>query len=142
MNLEWFAGYFEGEGNIAFTGANSVCISVNSTDYDVLEKCVEATGTGSIWGPYKKQNGSHKDQWKWSITQSDQVCKILVSILPMLGSRRRERAKAAILRLQMVRKQGFCKRNHPLEGDNLYVSPGGQRQCRACQHIRRQRSNR
>jgi hypothetical protein len=28
--------------------------------------------------------------------------------------------------------KAFCKRGHPLSGDNLYVSPKGFRQCRMC----------
>lgn len=29
-----------------------------------------------------------------------------------------------------------CKRGHPFTADNIYVSPGGQRQCRACRKLR------
>ena len=28
-----------------------------------------------------------------------------------------------------------CKRGHPLSGDNLYLSPNGNRQCRACNQL-------
>lgn len=29
-----------------------------------------------------------------------------------------------------------CRRGHPMSGNNLYVQPGGKRQCRACKQIR------
>jgi hypothetical protein len=36
-----------------------------------------------------------------------------------------------------------CKAGHPLEGDNLYVTPDGRGQCRACgaERARRRRAN-
>lgn len=35
-------------------------------------------------------------------------------------------------RLANCRRQGYCKRGHRMFGKNLYVSPGGSRQCRTC----------
>lgn len=32
--------------------------------------------------------------------------------------------------------KSICKRGHPLEGDNLYTSPKGSTQCKACLRIR------
>ena len=34
-----------------------------------------------------------------------------------------------------------CLRGHPLSGDNLYVTPSGARQCRACQQVVWRRRN-
>jgi hypothetical protein len=34
---------------------------------------------------------------------------------------------------------GICTRGHSLDGDNLYVSPQGKRQCRTCRRLRRER---
>lgn len=31
--------------------------------------------------------------------------------------------------------KSHCKRNHPLEGDNLYISPSGNRNCKACHRL-------
>lgn len=36
-------------------------------------------------------------------------------------------------------RKAVCVRGHPRSGANLYVSPGGQRQCRQCNEIRRGR---
>ena len=33
-------------------------------------------------------------------------------------------------------RQDHCKRGHALSGENVYIAPGGERQCRACQHDR------
>jgi len=32
---------------------------------------------------------------------------------------------------------GTCEKDHPMSGENLYVSPGGQRKCRACMRLRK-----
>ena len=33
-------------------------------------------------------------------------------------------------------KKDFCKRGHPLSGENLRILPSGGRVCRACQRLR------
>lgn len=38
-------------------------------------------------------------------------------------------------------RQTHCLRNHPLEGENLYVTPDGRRQCRECAKLRQKRYN-
>lgn len=35
-----------------------------------------------------------------------------------------------------------CKRGHPLSGANLYTTPDGRRQCRACMNLRARRRRR
>jgi hypothetical protein len=34
------------------------------------------------------------------------------------------------------KKKAFCKWGHPFSGDNVYKSPGGNRQCITCNKIR------
>lgn len=36
----------------------------------------------------------------------------------------------------LVARLGVCCRGHDMLGDNVYVSPGGERQCRECKRIR------
>lgn len=38
-------------------------------------------------------------------------------------------------------RQTHCVRNHPLSGTNLYLTPDGRRQCRACMRLRADKSN-
>lgn len=33
-------------------------------------------------------------------------------------------------------KKTHCKRDHPLSGENLYINPRGERQCRVCSNAR------
>ncbi len=131
----WLAGIFEGEGCITFTGRNSVCLSVNMTDRDVVERCLHLTGVGSLYSR-SETRGRAKTLWGWQIANQDGVRQVLAGIRPWLGNRRGARADAAIQRLANCRRSGYCKRGHRMSGENLYVSPGGQRMCRACVKIR------
>ena len=58
----------------------------------------------------------------------------------------RQRAAAKRLKAAPNAPKQFCKQGHPFAGDNLYVSPKGQRLCRTCvrrwraEHIERLRT--
>lgn len=129
----WFAGLFDGEGCIAFTGRNSVALSVSMTDRDLVDRILAAAAAGSI---YEVPIQGHKTQWVWRLSASGDVRRVLAALLPWFGARRSARAMLALERLNGVRRFGYCKRGHSMAGENLYVSPGGQRQCRACAKIR------
>jgi hypothetical protein len=133
MGWEWLGGLFEGEGHIALTGRNSVSICINMTDEDVIRKAHEVAG-GIVSGPYSQ--GRHKPLWRWGVNRSEDVLVVLQEIEPYLGERRRARVLEAYKRLKGVRRNGYCKRGHPMSGDNLYVSPKGQRHCRTCSRDR------
>lgn len=126
----WFAGWFEGEGCIGLTGVHSVRLMAPSTDRDVLERVQHLAG-GTIVAT-KKSSPMHRPKWFWSVGHQDEVRLLLAHLKPYLLSRRLERLEEAEKRLSNVRRHGYCKHGHPMEGENLYVSPGGQRMCRAC----------
>jgi hypothetical protein len=137
---QWFAGLFEGEGHIAFTGVNSVELTLGSTDEDVIRRVHEAVGRrGRVY--WRKRAKAHwSDAWIWDCTDSSDVEHILRKIAPHLCRRRGDRARAAQERLSKCRRKGFCKRGHPMSGENLYVPPNrGHPQCKACRtmHSRR-----
>ena len=60
----WLGGLFEGEGCIAWTGKNSVTLTVNMTDRDVVERVLSATATGRLRGPYRLRE-KVKPMWSW-----------------------------------------------------------------------------
>jgi hypothetical protein len=59
---------------------------------------------------------------------------------PDLTELRLMRAAAKRAR-QAIGPRTHCKRGHPLEGDNVVVSPAGNRQCRACKKVSDERSH-
>lgn len=135
----WLAGLFEGEGNIAFTGYNSVCIKINMRDQDVVRRCQEVTGAGRLY--VVPERPPRQEQLAWQVARRLDVLTILDAIEPYLGERRSARAQEARARLENCRPLGIgvCKRGHPLSGENLYLAPGGQQHCRACQQVRESR---
>jgi hypothetical protein len=131
----WLAGLFDGEGCISFAGINSATLHIGMTDRDLIDRVRELTGTGYVYVSQPKcQN--HKAQWHWHVTDSASVRELLSVMLPWFGARRSAKAMQALERLNHVRKRGFCKRGHPMAGENLYLAPCGLRQCRACAKIR------
>lgn len=130
----WLAGLFEGEGCISFVGVNSVLLTIQMTDRDVIERCAKITGAGNVRGPVIRPGV--KDQWYWKVGKVDDILAILDEIEPYFGERRSSRCVIAQERLKLVPRKGFCKRGHPKSGDNLYISPKGQRHCKECQHLR------
>lgn len=134
MEWAWFTGIFEGEGSIAFTGKNSVAVAIGMTDLDVIQRVKQIAGAGAI---YLREHERNKPMHYWKVHRAPESKRILEQMLPLLGERRGARAEGALERLKSVRKEGFCKRGHPMSGPNLYVSPGsGQRLCKACSRMR------
>lgn len=133
----WLAGIIEGEGCIAFTGVNSIELRVNMTDFDVVKRCHTMTGVGQIVGPaIHNTNPKAKPSWGWQVARRDAVLLVLDRIEGHLGERRSQRAAEARARLANCRREGFCSKGHPMSGENLYVSPGGQRMCLTCRRGR------
>lgn len=132
-NLAWVAGIFEGEGCIAFTGKNSVCLTIGMTDLDIIDRIHIATG--EVGNRYEQSSSRAKTLYVWQLSRKGLVVPFLESIMPWLGLRRSEKAIGALERLTKIPNEGFCYRGHRRAGDNLYIAPGGQRQCRECQKI-------
>lgn len=87
--LFWFIGLFEGEGSFSISNQYARCITITSTDKDVLERVQEAFG-GTIIVP-KLRNEKWKQEFVWYLNKIDSQALIL-KILPYLSKRRKERA--------------------------------------------------
>lgn len=132
--LAWLAGIIEGEGCIAFTGRNSVMLTVNMTDEDVVRKCLSMARCGKIRGPYRL-GGRGSPIWSWGVGNEHSLRRIIPLLIPWLGRRRSARAEQAMVRLSRVRRKGHCKRGHRIAGANRYVAPDGRVYCRECHRI-------
>ena len=97
MTLDWFAGLFEGEGYISCPKKhpNRWMLGLTSTDLDVLERVVATVG-GKIYGPYKNNIPNRKPQWTWYMSKKNKSVPLLESLVPLLCSRRRQRAQEAL----------------------------------------------
>ena len=130
----WLAGIYEGEGCLTFVGKNSATLHIGMTDRDIIDRAREVAG--SVGFTYVEPRGDKKTLYAWRVQKVEDLVPLLTRLRPWLGQRRGEKVDAALERLALVRRHGYCKRNHRLAGENLYVSPGGQEHCRACQKIR------
>lgn len=102
----WFVGLFEGEGSVfAFEsspGRYSLRLSIGMTDLDVLERARDATGKGSISGPYRRSPSnlaapcSPKPLWQWTVGKADDCLELIEAMMPLLGGRRRSQATGAL----------------------------------------------
>lgn len=136
LDWAWLAGIFEGEGCIGFTARSSVSLSLTSTDKDVVDRCLEVTGVGTVIEQKRQDRKRHKRCWRWTIQKSDDVEVVISRIEDQLGLRRWAKAQEAKERLKSVRRFGFCKRGHPMSGDNLRLGKNGKTSCRQCNRDR------
>jgi len=93
-DIQWVAGYFEGEGCLFHGSHNKWFIQIGSTDLDVLEKVQSKLGLGKIYGPYKSpdpKRSSYKPIHQWRLTGVPKVYAVCVALYQFLGNRRQAR---------------------------------------------------
>lgn len=106
IDAAWFAGLFEGEGNIQNAkGSNGVVLRINMTDLDILERVQKVTDAGNIYGPFKNGDKGVKPIWHWAIQYSPDVVRLLQIMRPFFGERRGQRADEALSRLAQVQQR-------------------------------------
>ena len=87
--LFWFIGLFEGEGSFSMTHKYAKCITITSTDRDVLERVYESFGGTIITPTLRRENW--KQEYVW-YTNKIESSKLINKILPYLSVRRSIRA--------------------------------------------------
>ena len=136
IQVAWLAGLFEGEGCIYLRKKDgSPVLLISMTDEDIICRVYATTGVGYV--NYREPIGK-KSVWRWSVQKWSDVGNILETLLPLLGIRRAEKARIALLWLQEhppKRLKTHCIRGHLLSGHNLRITEWhGQkhRRCRRC----------
>ena len=98
MNIAWVTGLFEGEGCIyKDPRCNSVRLTLNSTDKDIIDRFFMYVDCGSIKPinfPPERQH--FKPAWVWAVNSRADVKRLLSLMLPMLGERRAYNALNAL----------------------------------------------
>lgn len=93
--IYWLAGMFDGEGTITKGSRNKIVLRVNSTDKDIVDRCQEFSGMGSISGPYqyneKPTRENTKANWYWTVYKKRDVYRLLLAMAPLLCERRKQR---------------------------------------------------
>lgn len=81
MNLDWCAGFFDGEGTVglwknragrASSKARRLTASVGQNVREPLDVFARVTGLGKVRGPYRNSNGGNTS-YQWSVAGQDVV---------------------------------------------------------------------
>ncbi len=96
----WFAGFFDGEGNIDIHG-NNIRVSQSGTRAEQLMREIQETIGGSIHFYTNLSKPHYLPQWKWWVCKRDHTVAILNKLLPHLRIKRQE----AIDMLNMPKKR-------------------------------------
>lgn len=97
------AGILEGEGSfIRKKGTNSVVISCQMTDLDVLEEIRNVLG-GSLYETSKREV-HHKQAWAWQLC-GEPAERAMEDLLPLMFSRRAESIKNAMAGISASRSE-------------------------------------
>lgn len=86
----WVAGILEGEGSFFVSERENrvrACVSMCSTDRDVLGRLVAVTGVGGISSPIE-HGGSRKTIWQWIVSAAREVETLVIALRPWMCARR------------------------------------------------------
>ena len=92
MNIEYIAGYFDGEGHITITNLGCILCRVRATYKPVLIELQNQFGGSIRFEP--KVKPSHKQIWTWCVT-AQKAEMFLKEIEPFLGEKG-EQARVAL----------------------------------------------
>lgn len=145
--MSWAIGLFEGEGSIVTnrygrSKHGQVVLTIQVTDKDILQRFYNIVKVGNLRGPYNNKGpNTHKGQiykkvWVWSCGTSVDVIKLLTRWLPLLGKRRKQKAKEAIKlankSIAWMRKKNQCCKNGHRWSHFALTALDGTRRCKAC----------
>lgn len=121
-------------------------ISINSvTGCWEWTACTTATGYGRVWNG-ERSDWAHRVVYKvfrGSIPEDkvlDHLCRTRHCVNPehlepVTDRENTIRGDCPDVTRARHRAKRFCKRDHPLFGENVYLSPNGRRNCRKCHVI-------
>jgi hypothetical protein len=101
LDLAWFAGIYEGEGNIYArkSGHAGIAIRISSTDRDIVARICAVMGFGTV--DVRSVRETHlgtKPQYRWTLSRFEQVQAVVAVCWPWLGARRRAQALTMLQR--------------------------------------------
>jgi hypothetical protein len=102
IDLAWSAGIYEGEGYVGFKSNPDkkkyryprIQVQIVMTDEDVIQRLKDIWG-GSVWEP-KIRGDQRKQTYQWTVSQQ-KAFHFLMKIYPMLGKRRKEQVRGALV---------------------------------------------
>ena len=97
-DLHWLAGLIEGEGSISKVAKSqhSWQLQIGMSDLDVLEKAGKLLDAKVYGHKYKLKQPHYKQQWRITIAHKDKLRRLLPTLIPLMGERRRAKMEEAM----------------------------------------------
>ena len=90
IEIAWLAGIIDGEGfTDSLPKVKAVRIGLESSDFDIVQRCQDFSGMGTISGP--RIRGNNKPIWVWRVSKRRDVFRLLLAISPLLCVRRKKK---------------------------------------------------
>lgn len=118
MNIDYIAGFFDGEGSIIIQG-NKVTLSIPQTNEKILIEIRDYFGIGNVY-PLKKRKEHWKDAWCYKCNGNNKCLKVLEELEPYLILKR-SKAKQAILLLEKARIKEINRISRNIDAINLVI---------------------
>lgn len=138
-NIEWLAGFLEGEGSFQAGGSvrTTPVVTAMQVQREPLER-VQAIlgGKISMW-LRKKKNPNHNDASRWGLYGGN-AAGVMMMLYPLMSPKRKEQITKAIMAWRAGRGESYnshkiqCLRGHPYSDENTYKRLNGSRVCRIC----------
>jgi hypothetical protein len=127
-NLNWIAGFLEGEGYFS-RGKNCISIQASQVNLEPLEKLQKIVGAGSIL-KYSHNNGNHKqnDYYRWGV--HGMTAEALMKLLfPLMSAKRQKCISESLAHYASLPGVNFTKNGrrtcvkggHPWIEENLRI---------------------
>ena len=133
--IQWTAGFLEGEGSFFNVGSGRVpVVTASQVQREPLER-LETLFGGSIYFIKSKQPRA-SDSWRWQLAGQHAV-GLIFTLYALMSPKRKEQMRKTIAiwkeRPARPHRTGKCKHGHELTPENTYTYPKtGSRSCRVC----------
>ena len=136
-DLEWTAGFYEGEGSVFLSTNGSLTTSISQVQRWPLERMVSLFG-GTIRTSHKAQ-GNHQHCYQWRLV-GPAATGFIMTLFTLLSPRRKEQIEDVLAKWKAIppakKYRTHCPSGHPYVEKNLYRIKG-RRICKTCVYARK-----
>lgn len=140
-NIEWVAGFLEGEGAFQCGGprGSTPVVSVMQVQREPLERLQKMFGGEIRMWLRKHKNPKHNDASRWQAC-GGKAAGLMMMLYPLMSPKRKEQITKALVAWRVAKGEAHnslkthCHAGHEFTAENTYRRPAfpNQRYCRAC----------
>jgi hypothetical protein len=143
--IEWAAGFLEGEGSFRWTRTRSpfALVSAGQVQREPLER-LQAIFGGQIYARPRHES-NRQDFWQWQKAGGG-AAGIMMTLYSLMSPRRKDQIRTAVAGWRTTRPRkrvnNRCGNGHEMTPENTYIFPDGTRNyCRMCVRIGNRKSD-